>query len=97
VSHERPILGYDAHPHPTTPWFAIGYERAGLTDIHFHGADNEQVLAAWLGLSSAEVQALEASGTLIPPTLVEVEDRRTNYRDADFAEQLGLWPAGGEA
>ena len=90
VTHERPILGYDAHPHPTTPWFAGGHERTELESIHFPGADNVPVLAEWLGLSPEEVTALEVSGALIAPGEVEVEDRRTGYRDADFAEQLGL-------
>ncbi len=97
VTHKRPILGYDAHPHPTTPWFAVGHERAELADIHFHGADNTPVLAEWLGISPAEVMALEDSGALIAPTLVEVEDRRTGYRDADFGEQLGLPKSGGSS
>jgi benzylsuccinate CoA-transferase BbsF subunit len=95
VTHDRPILGYDAHPHPTTPWFAAGYGRTGLSSIRFHGADNVPVLADWIGLREEEVHAFEDAGSLIAPTLVEVEDRRTGYRDPDFAEQLGLRIAGG--
>jgi hypothetical protein len=90
VTHDEPILGFDAHPHPTTPWFAAGHNRANLESIHFPGADNVPVLGRWLGLSQEEVVALEGSGALIAPASVEVEDRRTGYRDADFAEQLGL-------
>ena len=90
VAHERPILGYAAHPHPTTPWFPVGYERPDLGDIHFHGHDNIAVLNRWLGYESEQVALLEAEGALIRLAGVEVEDRRTNYRDADFAEQLQL-------
>ncbi|MEO8540222.1 MAG: CoA transferase, partial [bacterium] len=94
VTHDRPILGYDAHPHPTTPWFAAGFERVDLSSIRFHGADNEPVLADWLAMPPHEVAGLERSGALIAPTLVEVEDRRTGYRDADFDQQLGLGRTG---
>lgn len=90
VVHERPILGYAAHPHPTTPWFAIGYQRPKLSDIHFHGHDNIAVLNRWLGYEPEQVVLLEAEGALLRLSGVEVEDRRTNYRDADFAEQLNL-------
>ena len=90
VVHERPILGYAAHPHPTTPWFPAGYERHELGDIHFHGHDNIAVLNRWLGYEPEQVALLEAEGALIRLSGVEVEDRRTNYRDADFAEQLTL-------
>jgi crotonobetainyl-CoA:carnitine CoA-transferase CaiB-like acyl-CoA transferase len=90
VEHERPILGYAAHPHPTTPWFASGHERHQLRDLHFHGADNFPVLESWLGMSEEEVRALEASGALIVLRNVVVEDRRTAFRDADHAERLGL-------
>jgi crotonobetainyl-CoA:carnitine CoA-transferase CaiB-like acyl-CoA transferase len=89
VAHERPILGYAAHPHPTTPWFAVGYGRPELGDIHFHGHDNVAVLDRWLGYEPEQVALLEAEGALIRLSGVEVEDRPTNYRDADFAEQLG--------
>jgi len=90
VRHERPILGYASHPHPTTPWRAAGHDRASLTDIHFHGHDNADVLGRWLGYDAARAAALEANGALIRLTGVEVEDRPTSYRDPDFAEQLGL-------
>lgn len=90
VAHERPILGYSAHPHPTTPWFPVGYHRSGLSDIHFHGHDNVAVLNRWLGYEPEEIALLEAEGALIRLSGVEVEDRRTNYRDPDFAEQLQL-------
>lgn len=89
VVHERPILGYGAHPHPTTPWFAVGYERPELGDIHFHGHDNIAVLDRWLGYEPEQVALLEAEGALLRLSGVEVEDRPTNYRDADFAGQLG--------
>lgn len=90
VMHERPILGYAAHPHPTTPWFAVGYERPDLSDIHFHGHDNIAVLNRWLDYEPEQVALLEAEGALIRLSGVKVEDRQTNYRDADFAEQLSL-------
>ena len=96
VRHERPILGYAEHPHPTTPWFAHGHERHGLRDLHFHGADNAAVLGSWLGMDAGEVEAMENCGALIVLRDVVVEDRRTSYRDADHAEQLGLPAAGGE-
>ncbi|MBK6562781.1 CoA transferase [Candidatus Amarobacter glycogenicus] len=92
VQHERPILGFAAHPHPTTPWIAAGHARHPLKDIHFHGADNARVLGEWLGATPKEVAALEASSALIVLRDVQVEDRRTAYRDEDFAEQLGLPP-----
>lgn len=95
VEHERPILGFKAHPHPTTPWFADGHERHRLRDPHFHGADNLPVLGSWLGMPPEEVAALEDSGALIVLRDPVVEDRRTNYRDEDWAEQLGLEPAEG--
>ena len=95
VEHERPILGYAAHPHPTTPWFADGHERHQLRDLHFHGTDNLAVLESWLGMGGDEVQALEASGALIVLRNVQVEDRRTPFRDEDHAERLGL-PIGAE-
>ncbi|HNM77071.1 MAG TPA: CoA transferase [Tepidiformaceae bacterium] len=90
VVHNRPILGYAAHPHPSTPWFADGHARTELTDIRFHGYDNTEVLGSWLGYEPERVADLEASGALLRLVNVEVEDRRTNYRDADFAEQQGL-------
>ena len=95
VEHERPILGYAAHPHPTTPWFADGHERHQLRDLHFHGADNAAILGTWLGMPRADVERLEASGALIVLRNVQVEDRRTPFRDEDHAERLGL-PIGAE-
>ena len=97
VRHERPILGYAAHPHPTTPWIADGHDRHQLADLHFHGADNARVLGDWLGMPPGEVAALEQSGALLVLKDVTVEDRRTAYRDEDFAEQLGLQPAAEES
>ena len=90
VEHQRPILGYAAHPHPTTPWFADGHERHQLRDLHFHGADNAAVLESWLGMPMDEVARLEASGALIVLRNVEVGDRRTAFRDEDHAERLGM-------
>lgn len=90
VTHEKPILGYAAHPHPTTPWVADGYERHRLRDLHFHGADNVSVLGDWLEMDAGRVTALEESGALIVRKNIVVEDRLTTYRDEDFAEQLGL-------
>jgi crotonobetainyl-CoA:carnitine CoA-transferase CaiB-like acyl-CoA transferase len=90
LEHERPVLGFAAHPHPTTPWFASGHARHRLRDAHFHGHDNVSVFERWLGVDDAEVRRLEREGTLIVINDPEVEDRRTGYRDADFAEQLGL-------
>ena len=52
VAHETPILGYAAHPHPTTPWFADGHERHRLRNLHFHGADNVAVFREWLGMDA---------------------------------------------
>ncbi len=95
VGHERPVLGYSAHPHLTTPWVADGHGRASLADMHFHGADNVPVLGEWLGMCSDEVHTLEATGALIAPGEVQVEDRQTNFRDADFGDQLGLPTDGG--
>ena len=92
VQHERPILGFAAHPHPTTPWFAAGHARHQLRDLHFHGADNARIFDEWLGMSAEEVARLETAGTLIVIKEPEVEDRRTSYRDEDWAEQLGLTP-----
>ncbi|MGE3074808.1 MAG: CoA transferase [Dehalococcoidia bacterium] len=90
VAHETPILGYAAHPHPTTPWFADGHERHQLRNLHFHGADNVSVLREWLGMDAEQVASLEESGALIVRRDIKVEDRRTAYRDADHAEQLAL-------
>lgn|GEM_PF-382284 len=90
VAHERPVLGFAAHPHPTTPWFADGHDRHQLRDIHFHGADNVAVLGEWLGMAEARVRELEASGVLIVLHNPEVEDRRTSFRDEDFDTKLGL-------
>jgi benzylsuccinate CoA-transferase BbsF subunit len=90
VNHDRPILGYTAHPHPTTPWFADAHARPELTQMRYHGADNVTVLHSWLGMSEEEVHSLEDAGALIAPFEVEVEDRRTTYRDDDFADQLSL-------
>ncbi|MGB4861981.1 MAG: CoA transferase, partial [Tepidiformaceae bacterium] len=90
VEHESPILGYAAHPHPTTPWFAAGHERHRLRDLHFPGADNSSVLGDWLGMEADRVTALEESGALIVRKDITVEDRLTNFRDRDHAEQLGL-------
>ena len=90
VEHAHPILGYNAHPHPTTPWFADVHARPELTQMRYHGQDNVSVLRDWLAVPEDEVHRFEAAGALIAPFEVEVEDRRTTYRDDDFAEQLDL-------
>ena len=95
VGHERPLLGYAAHPHLATPWGVDGYKRSGLADLRRLGADNVLVLGQWLGMSPDEVHALEATGALIAPAEVPVDDRRSNFRDPDFGTQLGLPTEGG--
>lgn len=90
VNHDRPILGYSAHPHPTTPWFADAHGRPELTQMRYHGQDNVSVLRDWLAMPADEVHNLEIAGALIAPFEVQVEDRLTTYRDDDFVEQLEL-------
>lgn len=96
VHHERLVLGYEAHPHPTTPWFAAGHPRHTLRELRFHGGHNTEVFSSWLGMAPEAVAALEAEGVLIVARDVTVEDRATSYNDSDFARQLGLVAGGGE-
>jgi hypothetical protein len=95
VEHSQPLFGYMAHPHPTTPWRAVGRERARLRDIRFAGADNARVLKDWLGLNKQEVEELERAGAIFRGS-AEGQERPAAPgvpTDADFAERLGLPPA----
>ena len=93
VQHAQPLLGFNAHPHPAMPWFAMGRERAISTDIRPNGADNADVLHRWLGLDAAQVERLEACGALTvgePFRIDEVPDAPGVPRDPTFAERLNL-------
>lgn len=99
VQHARPVLGYTAHPHLTTPWQVAGHERAPLTDLHPDGADNRRVLRRWLKLPAAEVTRLEQCGALLPPAELQVPPpiRMPGQPvDAAHATRLGL-PAAEDA
>ena len=99
VRHEAPILGFAAHPHPTTPWVADGRKRAHLTDTRYTGEDNYSVLSRWLGLNRVKVRGLVESGALWDAGELHVEDRPGAPgapRDPGFGERLGLPPAGGK-
>lgn len=93
VEHQEPVLGYTAHPHPTTPWQMDGHARASLADVRQIGADNASVLGRWLEMDAAEVNRLEQSGALVS-VRGRVEDRPASQRDRDFGVQLGLPGAG---
>ncbi len=95
VEHSEPLLGFLAHPHPTTPWVADGFERAGLGDIRFGGADNISVLKKWLGMKKGEVTALQESGVLLAPVPYGVKKPAALRVDPYYAEQLGLRRAEG--
>jgi crotonobetainyl-CoA:carnitine CoA-transferase CaiB-like acyl-CoA transferase len=93
VRHKRPILGYAAHPHLTTPWRATGRRRAALEDIHDEGEDNRRLLKRWLGLSAAEIRRLEREGALAPVREISVPAQPPPVGAPvfpDFAERLGL-------
>ena len=97
VEHRRPVIGYAAHPHPTTPFVAVGRSRAKLTDIRDLGADNFSILQRWLGIERAEVRRLHAVGALRAEPIVVNEALPTPGvpREADFAARLGLRRANG--
>jgi hypothetical protein len=92
VSHQRPIVGYAAHPHPTTQFVATGRARAKLTDIRDLGADNYGILSRWLGIDRAEARRLHAVGALrAEPIQVEVAPPTPGMpREPDFATRLDL-------
>lgn len=90
VEHTEPLLGFTAHPHPTTPWIADGFDRARLTDVRFGGADNTPILKKWLGLRKADVEALQESGALLKPVPYGVNKPNAIRVDPHYAEQLGL-------
>jgi len=92
VKHANPQLGYSAHPHPPLPWRIVNRRKVTVTDFRNGGEDNIAVLNRWLGLSKAEVKALEAAGTLIDEGPVEIATRQASGElfDPDFAARLGL-------
>ncbi len=94
VTHTAPILGFDAHPHPTTPWVAEGRRRHKLTEIRYVGADNYSVLRRWAGLGRKRVETLVAAGALADVGGLPVVERAgpAAPRDRDFGERLGLPP-----
>jgi crotonobetainyl-CoA:carnitine CoA-transferase CaiB-like acyl-CoA transferase len=93
VPHSRPLYGYLAHPHPTTPWVAAGRERTRLSEFRFAGEDNEAVMKSWLGLTAEEVAGLEARGALFrgePEPEPERPALAGAPTDTDFAQRLRL-------
>jgi benzylsuccinate CoA-transferase BbsF subunit len=99
IEHEKPILGYRAHPHNASQWLVQGLGRPALSDIRFGGPDNAAVLGAWIDMDAAEVERLEASGALLPAQHTHVQDRPPppGAGTPDFGHRLGLPPAPGEA
>lgn len=98
VRHDAPILGYVAHPHMRMPGQFAGYARPDLTDHQPEGTGGLEAVAAWLGMTAGEVQALADDGTigaprrLLPPESKppELLTARRPAKDDDFAERLGL-------
>ncbi len=93
VEHQRPIVGYSSHPHPTTPFAVEGRSRARLTDIRDLGQDNVSIVKRWLGIGPAEARRLHEVGALRaePIQVDEAPPTPGLPRDEDFAERLGLW------
>jgi crotonobetainyl-CoA:carnitine CoA-transferase CaiB-like acyl-CoA transferase len=79
MRHVRPVLGRATHPHLHQAPAVAGFERPALEGGHDDGADSEDVLGRWLGMTGDEVAALVRAGTL-PPC---VELRYTAQRHAD--------------
>jgi crotonobetainyl-CoA:carnitine CoA-transferase CaiB-like acyl-CoA transferase len=97
VRHRRPVLGYTAHPHLTTPWRATGHARAALRDYSGDGAENKPVLKRWLGLSARAVARMERAGVLQAAAWSPLPDLPAEPGvpvDPDFGARLGL-PAEG--
>jgi crotonobetainyl-CoA:carnitine CoA-transferase CaiB-like acyl-CoA transferase len=97
VAHPEPVLGYVAHPHLTLSWRTQGRARPALRDATPEGSDNRAVLRKWLGLDAAEVKRLQREGALLEPVNKPVAQGPRVVGapvDTDFAERLGLQPAG---
>ena len=91
VRHRKPKLGYKTHPHPPLPWRVIGRRRRKLTDYRHTGQDNVRVLQRWLGLSKAEIKALEDDGVLCSEPPLQLAERPPSpARDLEHATKLGL-------
>jgi benzylsuccinate CoA-transferase BbsF subunit len=93
VVHPQPLLGFKSHPHPATPWTAIGRRRGMSPDLRSNGADNHAVLRRWLNFSRAQVKQLEARGALTVGGafhIDDVPDAPGVPRDPTFATRLRL-------
>ena len=91
VQHKKPLLGYDAHPHPPLPWRVLGRLRRRLTDFRNSGQDNATVLARWLDYPRRRVNQLERNGALSRSDQLDMSVRQpTTYHDPDFARIVGL-------
>ena len=92
VEHERPVLGYRAHPHLRLPWLVEGRERSRLTGVPDAGSHNEKILANWLMLGPEDVRRYEEQGALTARA-VDVQERpavRGAPVEDDAGERLGL-------
>lgn len=93
VRRTAPLLGRREHAHLTLAWGPVGAQRPSLQAERPIGADNRAILRRWLGLSAADLRALERRGALLrvqPPAVSVPPNQIIGTVDPDFARRLGL-------
>jgi len=91
LKHNKPVLGYSAHPHAPLPWRVMGRARRAMSNYRRNGVDNERVLMRWLNMQAAEINTLKSSAVLgvAPPEELRAR-RQSKHHDAAHASKLGL-------